>query len=121
MRQLILIAAFALSSGTGPAQGDLAHQLAGYVAEAPKTCISSYQAENLRIIDNKTLAYGSGRIIYVNKLPQTCHSMNQLNILQVNAEGSQYCRGDRIRWIEPTTNIPGPWCVLGEWTPYRMK
>lgn len=127
MRKVIAIAALGVLSCTRPAQPSqhgqdfFARELAGHVAQAPKTCINSYQSENLRVIDSSTIAYGSGRTIYVNKLPGSCPAMQELNTLQVMAQGSQYCRGDRIRGIEPGAIIPGPWCVLGDWTPYTMK
>ena len=34
--------------------------------------------------------------------------------------GGQYCRGDRVRGLEPGAIIPGPTCNLGDWVPYRQ-
>lgn len=123
MRPLILIAAaFAISSCTRPAQppgAAFAQQLAGYVAGAPKTCVSSFPDQNLHAVDSQTIAYGYGRTISVNRLGGACPGLSPYNTIIVDAHGGEYCRGDRVRGLEPGAGIPGPWCNLGDWVPYR--
>lgn len=124
MRKFMLVAALTLAGCTRPAeppQAGLARELAGHVAEAPRSCVSTFPGQNLRVIDSSTLVYGFGRTIYVNHLPGPCPGIEQLNTIIVELHGSEYCRGDRIRGSEPGAIIPGPWCVLGNWTPYRMR
>src|SRR4051794_35590421 len=125
MRALILTAGLLLASCTQPAQSPTAafqNELAGRVAGAAKQCVSTYQAENLRIIDPSTVAYGSGRTIYVNHLPGGCPALNQLNTIIVDAHtGNQYCSGDQVRGLEPEANSAGPGCNPGKWIPYRMQ
>lgn len=121
----ILLAACAVSGCTRPAepaQATFARELAGHVAGAPQTCVSQFGQQNLRVIDASTLAYGSGRTIYVNRLGGPCPALSQFNTVIVDARGgTQYCRGDRVRGLETGGIIPGPWCNLGDWTPYRMQ
>jgi hypothetical protein len=45
--------------------------------------------------------------------------MRPLATLIVESHGSQYCRGDRIRAVEPPSAVPGPACVLRDFVPYR--
>lgn len=124
MRSLIPIAAmaFALASCTPsePLATAFARELAGHVAGPPQSCITTFGNQNLRAIDSTTLAYGSGRTIYVNRLPGACPAISPYNTLIVEAQGGQYCRGDRVRGLEPGGIIPGPTCNLGDWVPYRM-
>lgn len=126
MRALIIIAAAALSlscSHPAPLPGSgLAQETAGRVAGPPRTCISSYPSENLRILDPQTVAYGFGGTIYINHLPAACPVLSQFNTTIVEADdGQQYCRGNRIRGLEPGGIIAGPICNLGDWIPYKRQ
>jgi hypothetical protein len=125
MRSLVLIsAALVIASCTRPAEppgAGLARELAGHVAGPAQSCVSTFPNQNLRVIDPSTLAYGYGRTIYVNRLAGPCPGLEQLNTVIVHTYGSQYCRGDRVQGLEPGSIIPGPQCILGNWTPYRMR
>jgi hypothetical protein len=116
--------ALALSGCTRPAEpagAALARELAGHVAGQPQLCVSRFGNQNLRAIDARTLAYGSGRTIYVNHLPGDCPGLSVYNTIIAETQGSEYCRGDRVRGLEPGGIIPGPTCNLGDWIPYRMR
>lgn len=123
MRELVLILAVAGLSGctrpVSPPGSDLAQLTAGRVAGAPQTCISTNQSSGLRAIDEQTLAYGSGRTIYINHLGGPCPGIQPLSTLIIEAQGTQYCRGDRVRGREMGSIIAGPTCILGNWVPYR--
>jgi hypothetical protein len=126
MRRFIPIALVVLASCTRPsmppAQEFAARELAGRVPGPPQTCVSTFPNQNLRVIDATTLAYGYARTIYVNRLAGPCPALSAFNTVQVEAQvGSEYCRGDHVRGIEPGAVIGGPWCNLGDWTPYRMR
>jgi hypothetical protein len=125
MRSLILVAVAALAGCTEPPPAApntaFAQELAGHVPGKPESCVTSYPAENLRIVDQSTIAYGSGRTIYVNHLGGPCPALSQFNTIIVDAGiGGQYCRGDHVRGLEPGAIIAGPQCNLGDWIPYRM-
>ena len=124
MRSLIF--ALALSGcaavGQGPEareQAAFARELEGRVAGPAETCVSTMQNQPLRIVDRRTLAYDRGGTIWVNRLGSECPGMRPFNTLIVEVHGSQYCRGDRVRALEPGTSIPGPICILGDFVPYR--
>lgn len=125
MRKLIAIAAAAIAAGScapqisEPPNAAFARELAGYTAGPAQNCVGTSPAQNLRVVDSSTVAYGWGRTIYVNRLPGQCPALSQFNTLIVEANGGQYCRGDRVRGLEPGAIIPGPSCNLGEWIPYR--
>ena len=98
---------------------DFAKTVAGRVPGAASSCVSTFGSENLRVISPSTLAYGNGRTVHINRLPAPCPGLDQYNTIIVEAQGSQYCRGDRIRALEPGGIIPGPICHLGNWTAYN--
>ena len=121
----LLITACAVAGCTRPAQpaspAAFARELEGHAAGPAQSCISSFPSENLRVVDASTVAYGSGRTIYVNHLGGPCPALSQHNTIIVDApDGAQYCRGNRIRGLETGGVVPGPWCNLADWIPYRM-
>ena len=116
---IILSATVASCAPTESPQAGLARELAGYTAGQPQSCIGTFQSQNLRVIDGATLAYGNGRTIYVNRLASACPALHPTNTLIVDVQGGQYCRGDRVRGLEPGGIIPGPSCNLQDWVPYR--
>jgi hypothetical protein len=110
-------------SDTGMAgeEDALARELAGRVAGETRTCVSTNPQQNLRTIDSRTLAYEKGSILWINRLRSPCAAVNPYNTLIVEGSAGQYCRGDRIRGLEPGASIPGPICILRDWTPYRRR
>ena len=100
-------------------QAGLARELAGYTPGEARSCVPTSPNTNLRVVDGATLAYGYGRTIYVNRLASACPALEPTNTLIVDAQGGQYCRGDRVRGLEPGGIIPGPSCNLQDWVPYR--
>jgi hypothetical protein len=122
MRCLMLIAAVTIAScapSVTPPASDFARVTAGRTPGPAQSCISSNQAESLRVLDSATLAYGSGRTVYINHLGGPCPGIAPLSTLFVETQGTQYCRGDRVRGREIGAIIPGPSCLLGDWVPYR--
>jgi hypothetical protein len=126
MRSLMPIAAIAVLLGScagppEPAGAAFSRELAGHVAGQARTCISQFGIASLRVIDPQTVAYGTGRTIYVNHLPGNCPGLSPHNIVIVDAQSGQYCRGDKVSGLEPDGIIPGPKCNLGDWVPYQAR
>lgn len=96
-----------------------AAQLAGRIAGAPESCVSTEPTDSLHALDAQTIAYGSGRTVYVNRLPAACPGIRPMSTLITEVYGSRLCRGDRVRGLEQGSTIPGPACILGDWVPYR--
>ena len=122
MRSPMLVPVVALAACAVPvaAPGDpLAREMVGRVAGPAQACVSTLPNQNLRVIDSRTLAYERGSELWVNRLADHCPALSPHNTVIVEASGSQYCRGDRVRGLEPGGNIPGPSCNLQDWTPYR--
>ena len=113
---LILISACATSSTR---EADLSRDLAGRSAGAPQDCVSASPGVNLAPRDSRTLVYQRGDTVWVNRLRAACPGLDAMSTLVVETHGSRYCRGDRIRAVEPGLSIPGPICILGSFTPYR--
>ena len=123
MRKLIVVPLLVAGCAAVPAaeQGpsELDRLLEGRVAAETRTCVSTQGGSNLTPVDGQSIAYRDGATIWVNRLAATCPGLSPGNSLIVEPSGSQYCRGDRIRTIEPGRTIPGPTCILGDFTAYR--
>lgn len=99
----------------------LTKQLDGKVAGAPVRCISDYNATNLvRVSDDILLYRVSGRLVYQNNLRYSCPGLaRDTDIIVSEQFGSQKCRGDILKLVDRTSGIPGPFCSLGDFVPYR--
>ncbi|MES1976238.1 MAG: hypothetical protein V4472_27600 [Pseudomonadota bacterium] len=113
----LTIAACATAADTDRASKDLEKALAGRTAGQPTDCISTMSADGPRIVDDRTLLYGSGRTIWRTTI-EACPSLRPGDILIVEMHGSQLCRNDLFRTTEPGAVIPGPYCRMGHFVPY---
>lgn len=124
MRGHLLILLVGLAGCARPATvsgDDLARLIAGRTAGPERTCVASRTNDSLRAVDSMTIAYGSGTTVYINRLGGSCPGLRDLSTIIVESAGGQFCRGDRIRALEPGAIIPGPPCNLGDWVPYKIR
>ena len=117
---LVLLLGSCAAPPPQPAPGH-ATELTGRVAGAPQRCVPIERGISLRVAegDRSTLVYGYGRRIFANHLPPGC-GFNQSDTLVVQPIGSDYCRGDFVRSIDPISRFPGPSCYLGDFVPYTL-
>ena len=99
----------------------LEKQIGGKVAGEAVNCISNTQHTDLiRISDDMLLYKASGRLVYQNRLKSICHGLaSDRDIIVTEQFGGQLCRGDIIKLVDRLGGIPGPFCVLGDFVPYR--
>ncbi|MEO6256493.1 MAG: DUF6491 family protein, partial [Sphingomicrobium sp.] len=121
MRSHLLLVLIALAGCARPATvsgDDFARVIAGRTAGPAQSCVTSLINDGPRAVDSMTLAYGSGRTVYINRLGGSCPGLRDLSTIIIDQGSGRLCRGDRIRAIEPGSIIPGPSCNLGDWVPY---
>jgi len=102
------------------AQKELADALAGRVAGKPVSCLPSYRADNMQIIDDWTILFRDGRTIYVQNPRGGCPGIgSRRNILVNRVFGTnQLCSGDISHLLDPVSGIQGGACVFGDFVPY---
>ena len=100
-------------------QAALDRELAGRVSGAPRSCVSGHSSQSLQALGNGIFVYRDGATIWVSRPRQRRPGFSPQSTLIVERHGSEYCRGDRVRAIDPGSTIPGPVCVLGDFVPYR--
>lgn len=99
----------------------LQKQIGGKVAGEAVSCISNLQTGAvIRITDDMLLYRVSGRLVYQNRLKSPCPGLaSDRDIIVTEQFGSQQCRGDIIKLVDRIGGVPGPFCVLGDFVPYR--
>lgn len=102
------------------AQKELTAALAGRVAGKPVTCLPSYRADNMQIIDDWTILFKDGRTVYVQNPRGGCSGIgNHRNVLVTRLWGaSQLCSGDISHLVDLSTGIGGGACVFSDFVPY---
>lgn len=101
----------------------LAKELDGKVAGKPINCLNSHRTDNLiRVSDDIILYRHSNNLVYKNKLRSSCPGLaRDDDIMVTRSYSSNQCRGDIIELIDRYSGIPGGFCSLGEFVPYRKK
>lgn len=102
---------------TGPDE-KLAEALVGKVAEAPRSCIDLDEARAGEVFRDVIVYRTSRALNYVNSTPG-CRTFSSDPIFVNKVFGSRLCRGDTVQFVSRSGGIPGPVCVLGDFTPYR--
>ena len=102
------------------AQRELADALAGRVPGKPVTCLPSYRADNMQIIDDWTILFRDGRTVYVQNPRGGCPGIaSRRNILVNRLFGTnQLCSGDISHLLDPVSGIQGGACVFSDFVPY---
>lgn len=117
---LLLIAILGSCAVSPPESGRREAAELGGRSEGPaQRCVVVEQTQALRVsaTDSHTLLYGSGKIVWANRLGPSC-SFASNDILITEPIGSYYCRGDLVRSFDRFTKIRGPACVLSDFVPY---
>jgi hypothetical protein len=128
MRLAIMLGALALAGCTANAEmqasrqaeaaRDLTKALEGRVAGKPQDCVSSQGINGPQIVDARTILYRDGRRVWRNELAADCPSLDQYDTLIVELHGTQICKNDIFRPLDPGSRIPGAYCRFGQFTPY---
>lgn len=101
-------------------EADLNRELIGRAAGPAQTCLPlPLGSGSLRPVNAETLVLRQGGTIWVNRLRGACPSLRPFSTIVIEVYGGNYCRGDRFRAVQPGETIPGPYCILGEFMPYR--
>lgn len=122
---VLILAGCATAQAGGPTRDRQAldRELADRVAGETEMCIPvTLSSSSLTIVDSNTLTYRAGRTIWVNRLANGCPGLRPNQTLLIKpTDASRYCRYDRFQTLDPGSRIPGPTCVLGDFTPYRAR
>jgi hypothetical protein len=106
---------------TAKGEGELQRLLAGKAAGPPISCLQSYRANDMSVIDDSTIAFRRGRdTVYVNHLRGACSNLGTgFYTLVTRTPGSNgLCRGDIAEVADVQNGITVGSCVLGDFTPY---
>jgi hypothetical protein len=127
MKRWMILPAIVLIGGTATAyqtsasdraDAALAKEIGDRTPGEPANCISS-SSSGPQIIDKDTILYRDGRTVWRNELAAECRGLEPGNTVVIEVNGGQLCQNDKFRMIEPGMSIPGPYCRLGKFTPYR--
>jgi hypothetical protein len=102
-------------------QAEFAQLLAGKVAQRPMTCLPHYQANDMRVIDENTIAFRNGpRSTVVVHMNGGCNSLGYPSYALVTHQvgSADLCRGDIARVVDLQNGMTVGSCSFGEFTPF---
>lgn len=97
---------------------ELAKLLDGRVAGTPRSCISQYDARDIRVIDGKALVFGWGNTIWVN-VPRNAGDVDSDDVLLTRNYGGQFCSLDIVQTLDRSSHMFNGSLSLGDFVPYR--
>ena len=126
-----LIAAVLLASATTALAADkpsraeknearLAKLLEGRTAGEPVTCIPSFQADKLEVIEGIAMVYGWGDTLYVAK-PTKTQMLRRDDVIVINRFGNQLCHTDIIRTVDRMSGFTTGALFLEKFVPYKKQ
>jgi hypothetical protein len=132
MRNILIASAAAAglaacSTSTEPpvrsAEGQAAYLRAieGRVAGAPMNCLPTWDANDMRVIDDQTIVFGErSNRVYVANLQAPCDNLGAPGYaLVTRSPGSPgMCSGDIATVVQTSSGMMGGSCVIGTFTPY---
>jgi len=127
MRKLAIALTTTLALLSGPAlqakpkltpQERLDKLLEGREAGKPVSCISTFGAREMQILDDTAIVYGRGNVIYVNR-PANADALDDDDVMVTRQFGSQLCRMDMVSMHDRTGGWYRGFVNLGEFVPYR--
>ncbi|HVF93844.1 MAG TPA: hypothetical protein VM900_05985 [Sphingomonas sp.] len=93
--------------------------LARRTAGPPQPCIDPNLASSPQITDQGTIIYrGTAKRLWVSTPVGHCPMLRPFTTLIIERFGSQLCRNDRFRVLEPGATIPSAACRFGEFVPW---
>lgn len=104
---------------TAPVVDAASSELTGRTPGPPQPCIPIQRSESLRHGGARTIVYGRGQIVWVNRLGAACAGLHPTDTLIVRTVGGRYCRGDLLQSISATGRAQGPGCYLNDFVPYH--
>ena len=113
--------AFAPQPGrSAEAESHFQKLIAGKVAGQPVSCLPSYRANDMVVIDDQTIAFRDGRRTWVTDLGQGCSNLGSGFYALVTRRhgGSGLCRGDIAQVADLTSGFTVGACAMGDFTPY---
>ena len=126
---LLLIGATLASCAVAPQPGRSARAenrfqqlLAGKVAGPAVSCLPSYRATDMVVIDDQTIAFRDGsRRVWVANLSHSCSNLGSGHYALVTKTfgGTGLCRGDIGQVADLTNGFTVGSCVFGDFTPYE--
>jgi hypothetical protein len=93
----------------------------GRVAGQPMSCLASYEADDMRVIDDQTIVFGErSNRVYVANLKSPCDNLGAPGYAMVTRRpgGSGMCSGDIATIVQTSSGITAGSCVIGTFTPY---
>jgi hypothetical protein len=96
--------------------------LTGKVAGPPISCLPNYNANDMSVIDGRTVAFRVGTgTAYVVHLSEGCELLGSGNYALVSRQvgGQGLCRGDIQQLLDTMNRITVGGCVIQDITPFR--
>lgn len=125
---LLLAAGACMSIDSEPAQRDpeavqqLERYLGGKVAGSAQACLPSYRADDMTVVDERTILFRDGaRRVWRNDIAGGCSGLGRPGTALVTRRsgGPGLCRGEIAQIVDTATGMTVGSCALGDFVPFE--
>ena len=109
---------------TAQAQDQYQRLLAGKVAGPPMSCMSTFRADDMRVIDDSTVIFRqSGNRVVLGHFAGGCNMLGQPGYALVTKQlgSSGLCHGDIATVVDTHSGFTVGSCVIGDFIPYTAS
>jgi hypothetical protein len=102
-------------------QAEYAKLIEGKVAGPPTSCLPSYNADDMRVIDDNTVVFRQGaNRVYVAHLKGGCPNLGRGGYAMVTRQfgSGALCNGQIATVVDTGSGMTVGSCVFGDFTPY---
>ena len=106
---------------TAEAQQQLNKLLAGRTAGKPQSCLPSFRAQDMVVVDENTILYRDGsKRVWRNDMNGPCNGLGRPGTALVTRVfgGSGTCRGDIAQVVDTSLGFTSGSCSFGDFVPY---
>ena len=95
----------------------LAEMIEGRTAGEPRSCITAFNSNRLRVIEHVGIVYEGGATVWVARATDP-RDLGSFDVPIIERHGSQLCRSDIIRTVDRSTGMHSGSVFLDDFVPY---
>lgn len=108
------------SERSSAASGKLAKLLAGRTAGSPVRCVPNFRNDEMRVIDDRTILFGQGKTVYLQRPAGGCPSarLGGYSLVSRQFGSNRACQGDINEVVDLRSGVTVGSCVFAPFVPY---
>jgi hypothetical protein len=114
------VPAYAGQTAAEKGEARLAEMIEGRTPGTPVNCVSAFDSNKIRVIDQTAIVYDAGKTVYVAR-PADPSMLDMNDVLVTKRYGSQFCASDSMRMVDRHGGFLTAIVFLDDFVPYTKE